>query len=360
MTRPYNFNAGPAMLPESILLETQAELLDWQKTGTSILEAGHRTPLFMDMLAQSELKLRSLLKIPNNYHVLFLGGASRTQFSLIPMNLLHDNMTAAYIVSGLWSDLAFKEASKIAKVYCLASNQGEESYGFPVIDNQKLLDNTSYVYYASNETLTGVQAHVDPQVQLPLVSDMTSSFLMHPIDFSKFGLIFAGAQKNISGAGLVIVVVRDDILVKNKDMLPSMFDYKLQADHHSLYATPPTFNCYLAHKMFNWIEMQGGVEALYAKNLEKACRLYAVIDSLPWCKTRVRHDARSFINVCFNLATAELELQFLDEAKTAGLIGLKGHRAVGGIRASLYNAMPLAGVDALLDFMHAFGKKHNL
>ncbi|KTD70391.1 phosphoserine aminotransferase [Legionella santicrucis] len=361
-TRVYNFGAGPAMLPECILREAQEEFLDWKNLGISVLEIGHRSSEFMALLNHAEQTLRELLTIPKNYQILFLGGAARTQFAMIPMNLLHPNEQAGYIITGIWSHIAFSEAQYLKKAYCIASSEKNSYKNIPSAKDWEINENTAYVYYTANETVNGVQfPYVPPITEIPLVADMTSSLLSEPLDVSKFGLIFAGAQKNIANAGLTIVIIRDDLLERAPNPpVPTMLHYKTQAEHHSLYATPPVFNCYLADKMFRWIKAQGGVDEMYRLNCQKATKLYQYLDSSEFYSTDIDNDARSIVNVCFSLKNTRLENEFLRLAQLRGLYALKGHRLVGGIRASLYNAMPMAGVDALIEFMSEFAKENSL
>ncbi len=341
----YYFGAGPAALPESILREAQSVLLDWDNSGVSILEIGHRSARFVALLQQAEADLRELLAIPQNYHVLFLGGAARTQFSMIPMNLLSVAKTqAAYMISGVWSSFAFDEAKRFGAAYVMKPGE-------------VCKPDTAYVYYTPNETIDGVRFSAIPDTgDVPLVADMTSCLLSEVIDVSRFGLIFAGAQKNIGPAGLTLVIIRDDLLhIKSNHIVPTMLDYRVHAKHHSLYATPPVFQCYMAAHMFQWVKAQGGLNALYAINREKAAKLYAYIDASSYYQSMVDDvNARSLMNVCFSLSDQKHEPAFLAAAEACGLRGLKGHRLKGGIRASLYNAMPVDGVDALIQFMDNF------
>ncbi|KTD00775.1 phosphoserine aminotransferase [Fluoribacter gormanii] len=360
-TRVYNFGAGPSMLPEDILKEAQEEFLDWQNLGVSVLEVGHRSPEFSALLNHAEQSLRELLFIPSNYHVLFLGGAARTQFAMIPMNLLSPEEQAGYLVTGVWSHMALLEAQHLKKAYCIASD-GDNGYKtIPEPRNWDIKENTSYVYYTPNETVNGVRFPYVPKTkEIPLIADMTSALLSEPVDVRNFGLIFAGAQKNIANAGLTIVIIRDDLLEKvPTPQVPTMLNYKIQAEHHSLYATSPVFNCYLADKMFDWLKAQGGVEEIYRLNCQKAAKLYQYLDNTDFYTTHVDPEVRSIVNVCFSLKNDKLENEFLQLAQLRGLYGLKGHRLVGGIRASLYNAMPMSGVDALIDFMSEFAKENS-
>jgi phosphoserine aminotransferase len=356
----YNFGAGPAMLPESILKKAQEEFLDWHNLGMSVLEVGHRTPQFTELLAHAEQTLRQLLSIPHNYKILFLGGAARTHFAMIPMNFLNSEEQAGYVVTGIWSQMAFHEAQRLKNVYCISREEDNVYQNIPDRNNVVIKPNTSYLYYTPNETVNGVRFPYIPKTNgIPLIADMTSCLLSEPLDINQYGLVFAGAQKNIANAGLTVVIVRDDLLEKIPNPpIPTMLDYKIQAENHSLYATPPVFNCYLAAKMFDWIKEQGGVEALFRQNCLKAAKLYQYLDSTDFYSTHVAPEARSIMNVCFTLQDTQLENQFIQLAEQQGLYALKGHRAVGGLRASLYNAMPMAGVDLLINFMRQFAKEH--
>lgn len=355
-SRVYNFGAGPAMLPESVLKQAQEEFLNWRHMGMSVLEVGHRTPQFSELLAHAERSLRELLRIPEHYHVLFLGSAARTQFAMIPMNFLRPEQQAAYIVTGIWSQLALEEAQYLKKAYSLGNDSSAAYLSIPTQQQLTLKENTSYVYYTPNETVNGVRFPYVPKVNgVPLIADMTSCLLSEPIDVSQYALIFAGAQKNIANAGLTLVIIHDDLLKRVPEpVVPTMLRYKTQVEHHSVYATPPVFNCYLAAKMFDWIKEQGGVESLFRQNCLKAAKLYQYLDTSDFYSTAVNPEARSIMNVCFSLKKNELENAFLHAAEQRGLCALGGHRLVGGLRASLYNAMPMAGVDSLIDFMEAF------
>lgn len=348
------------MLPEPILRDVQHELLDWQGTGMSILEIGHRTPEFMQLMAQLEHKLRILLNIPSSYHVMFLGGAARTQFGMLPQNLLTHHQQAAYLVTGLWSKMAFEEAQKIKKAYCAASSENDGFVTIPDRSHWQVDKQAAYLYYTPNETVNGVRF---PQVPVypdtPLIADMTSCLFSEPINIEDYGVIFAGAQKNIANAGLTLVIMRDEVLqsIKN-NTLPTMMDYRTHVQNKSLYATPPTFNCYLALKMMDWIEEQGGVEKLYRLNCKKSAMLYDFIDASPFYECNVKPDARSLVNVCFRMNASQLEERFVEKAKKVGLVALKGHRMAGGLRASLYNSMPVEGVVRLVQFMEDFAQEN--
>lgn len=358
--RAYNFSAGPAMLPEAILQEAQAELLNWQGLGLSILEVGHRTDVFQSMLNEAKQDLRDLLSIPDSYHILFLGGAARTQFAMVPLNFSSPEHQGGYLVSGFWSALAFSEGQKVSQAYCVASSENNGFVDVPPHEfGVPLKDNTAYLYFAPNETIHGVRFACPPNVNVPLIADMTSCFLSEPFQIEDYGLIFAGAQKNIANAGLTIVLIREDMLDRIvSPSIPTMLDYRTHVHHASLYATPPVFNCYLAAKMFKWVLAQGGVSALYEQNAQKANRLYQFIDESTFYHCKVKNNARSLMNVCFSLEKPFLEDNFIQEAAKRGLLGLKGHRKVGGLRASLYNAMPMEGVEHLIAFMSDFAGIH--
>jgi phosphoserine aminotransferase len=339
----YYFGAGPAVLPDVILHQAAADILDWHHTGLSVLEVGHRTEAFMHLLQAAQSDLRDLLHIPAHYHILFLGGAARAQFATVPLNLITtEKKRAAYICSGLWSELAFEEAKRFSDAY--------------VLTDKTVHADTAYVYYTPNETVNGVRFPEVPTVgDVPLVADMTSNLLSEPIDIEQFGVIFAGAQKNIGPAGLTLVIVRDDLLKRTPaQVVPTMLDYRVHAKHQSLYATPPVFQCAMAAHMFKWIKAEGGVDALYEINQKKAAKLYAYIDASQHYQCAVEASQRSIMNVCFSMTDVTKEAAFLEAAEASGLIGLKGHRVRGGLRASLYNAMPMAGVEALITFMDGF------
>lgn len=360
-TRPYNFGAGPATLPEPVLLQAQSELLNWHDRGMSIMEIGHRTPIFTSLLEETEALLRELLAIPKNYHVLFLGMPARTQFAMIPMNLLnqhHDE--AGYLVSGTWSAMAYEECQLLKRAYCVAKGSTEGVLAAPSPLNWEIREQTAYVYYTPNETINGVRFPEVPQFgDIPLIADMTSCLLAESIRVEDYGLIFAGAQKNLAPAGLTVVIVREDLVGKTTTLpIPTMLNYQTHVTHHSVYATPPTFNCYMMLLVLKWLKSLGGLAAMHALNVQKAQKLYDFIDAHPFYHCRVEEKSRSKMNVCFQLENAELEPVFLTESAAAGLLALKGHRLIGGLRASLYNAMPIEGVEALIQFMQTFAEAH--
>ncbi|MFW1677525.1 3-phosphoserine/phosphohydroxythreonine transaminase [Pontibacter sp. JAM-7] len=359
MTRKYNFSAGPAGLPDAVLERAQQELLDWHGKGLSIMEMSHRSQEFVSVAEQAEQDLRDLLAIPQNYKVLFLQGGATSQFSMVPLNLLGGNSHADYLNTGIWSGKAISEASRYCEVAIAGSTQAESFTRVPRQDELFLNPHAAYVHYTPNETIGGVEYDYIPETgDVPLVADMSSNILSREIDVSRFGLIYAGAQKNIGPAGLTVVIVRDDLLGQAAGNAPTMFDYKVHADAGSMCNTPPTYGWYLAGLVFQWLKEQGGLAAMEAVNRRKAEKLYNSIDSSDFYANPMRPQNRSWMNVPFTLADAALDKTFLAEAENAGLLNLQGHRSVGGMRASIYNAVTETAVDALIDFMHSFEKQY--
>lgn len=355
----FNFSPGPAVLPHAVLEQAQAELLDWQGSGMSVMEMSHRGKEFMSIAAQAEADLRTLMAIPNNYKVLFLQGGAHSQFAMIPMNLARGKQQADYLDTGDWSLKAIEEGQRYINVKVIASSADSNYTTIPPFASWQRNPHAAYLHYTSNETIRGVEFDWIPEVEeVPLVVDMSSDILARPIDVSRFGLIYAGAQKNIGPAGLTLVIVREDLLGQVMDGTPSMFNYQIYAETESMYNTPPTYAWYLSGLVFQWLLKQGGLAAMAKLNQRKAEKLYAVIDASDFYNNPVDPDCRSWMNVPFTLANASLEKRFLDEAAQAGLVTLKGHRLVGGMRASIYNAMPEEGVDALIAFMRAFEAKN--
>ena len=360
MKRVFNFSAGPAMLPQPVLEQAQAEMLDWQGSGMSVMEMSHRGKEFMSIAAAAEADLREIMHIPSNYKVLFLQGGASSQFSMIPQNLLRGKTTADYVDTGDWSTKAIKEAKRYCQVNVVASSKDTNYTTVPAFETWKLNKDAAYVHYTPNETIRGVEFSWMPEVgDVPLVADLSSTILSRPLDVSKYGLIYAGAQKNIGPAGLVIVIVREDLIGETLAGTPTMFDYKIHADNESMYNTPPTYAWYLAGLVFKWVKQQGGLSGMAALNERKAQKLYTAIEaSNGFYRSPVALDCRSWMNVPFTLANAELDKPFLSAAAKAGLVTLQGHRSVGGMRASIYNAMPEEGVDALISFMQDFAQKN--
>jgi phosphoserine aminotransferase len=354
----YNFSAGPAVLPKEVLQQAQAELIDWHGSGMSVMEMSHRGKEYMGIHAQAEADLRELLGIPANYKVLFLQGGAHLQFSMIPLNLLRGKASADYVNTGEWSKKAIGEAKKFGNVNVVVTNADKNCSYVPAFETWKLDPNAAYVHYTPNETIGGVEFNWIPKTgDVPLVADMSSNILSRQVDVSKFGLIYAGAQKNIGPAGLTLVIVRDDLLGQVQAGTPTMLDYKTHADSESMYNTPPTFAIYVAGLVFQWLKKNGGIAAMEKTNVAKAALLYAAIDaSNGFYHCPVSKADRSRMNIPFTLKDANLDGDFLKQADARGLLQLKGHRSVGGMRASIYNAMPLAGVQALVDFMNGFAK----
>ena len=363
MTRVYNFSAGPAAVPQEVLERAQAEMLDWNGSGMSVMEMSHRGKEFMSIAEKAEADLRELMTIPANYKVLFLQGGASAQFAQIPMNILNGprglKTSADYINTGAWSKKAIAEAKHFCTVNIAATTESNKFTSAPAQAELKLDPNAAYVHYTPNETIGGVEFPYIPETgDVPLVADMSSTILSRPLDVAKFGIIYAGAQKNIGPAGMAVVIIRDDLLGYAPEKTPSIFNYKIMADEGSMYNTPPTYTWYLAGLVFDWIKQKGGVAAMADVNQRKAAKLYAVIDASSFYSNPVAVESRSWMNVPFTLANPDLDKVFLDEAKTHGLVTLKGHRSVGGMRASIYNAMPESGVDALIDFMADFEKRN--
>ena len=357
MKRVFNFAAGPATLAESVLTQVRDELLDWRGTGMSVMEMSHRDKPFMSIAAEAEKDLRELLGVPANYKVLFLQGGATTQFSAVPMNLLRGKAGADYVVNGSWGKKASKEAARYCKVNVAGKCADDKYTHVPDPKGWKLDPNAAYLHYTPNETIEGVEFHFVPDSKgVPLVADFSSSFLSRPIDVSQFALIYAGAQKNAGPSGITFVIVRDDLIGQPHPALPSVFDYKQVAEAESMLNTPPTFSWYVSGLVFKWLKGIGGLEGMARINERKAMALYDYLDSQPFYRNPVAKDARSWMNAVFTLPNESLDADFLKGARAAGLDGLKGHRSVGGMRASLYNAMPEAGVKALVEYMKEFAR----
>ena len=360
MTRLYNFCAGPAALPTDVLTQAQADLLNWQGKGLSVMEMSHRSPEFVGIAKKAEQDLRDLMAIPDNYKVLFMQGGASSQFTMIPMNLLRGKTTADYINTGQWSKKAIAEAKRFCDVNVAATTEGNKFTSAPAQEELKLNPDAAYVHYTPNETIGGVQFDYIPETNgVPLIADYSSSILSEEIDVSKFAMIYAGAQKNIGPAGLCIVIIRDDFLGGAADGTPTMFDYKVMADNDSMYNTPPSYGWYLAGLVFAWLKDQGGVKAMAEINVRKAKKLYKFIDTNPFYANPVAINNRSIMNVPFTLINADLDKAFLAASEKAGLLNLAGHRSVGGMRASIYNAVEEKAVDALIAFMDKFAAENS-
>ncbi len=347
------------MLPQAVIEKARDEMLDWNGSGMSVMEMSHRGKEYMSIAAKAEADLRELLAIPASYKVLFLQGGASSQFAMIPMNLLRGKPGADYVNTGDWSKKAISEAKKFCQVNVAADTSAGNFTTCPSQAELKLKSDAAYVHYTPNETIRGVEFPYIPETGgVPLVADMSSTLLSRPLDVTKYGLIYAGAQKNIGPAGLTVVIVREDLIGETLAGTPTMFDYKIHADNDSMYNTPPTYSWYLAGLVFEWLKGLGGLSGMAEINKRKADKLYAAIEGSGFYKNPVAIECRSWMNVPFTLANAELDETFLKEAKGAGLTTLKGHRSVGGMRASIYNAMPEAGVDTLVAFMADFEKRH--
>jgi phosphoserine aminotransferase len=358
MSRVFNFSAGPATLPQAVLEQAQAEMLDWNGSGMSVMEMSHRSKEYVSIAEQTEADLREILAIPDNYKVLFLQGGASSQFAMVPMNLLGDANQADYFRTGIWSKKAIAEAKRYCDVNIVTDSEANNFTDIADSNTWNLSSDAAYVHYTPNETINGLEFQTIPDVgDKPLVADMSSTILSRPIDVSKFGIIYAGAQKNIGPAGLTIAIIRED-LVNKVNTPPTMFSYKTHADADSMYNTPPTYAWYLAGLVFKWIKDLGGLTAMAQRNQAKAEKLYAAIDNSDLYNNPINPAYRSWMNVPFTLANADLNKDFLAEAKTHGLVTLAGHRSVGGMRASIYNAMPEEGVQALVDFMNDFEKRN--
>lgn len=356
----YNFSAGPAVLPEPVLLQAQQELLNWHDTGMSVMEMSHRGAEFGQILHEAEADLRTLLGIPAHYKVLFLQGGASSQFAMLPFNLLRGKSSVDYVHTGHWSKLAIKEAARYCQVNVVANSAASHFTDIPAFETWQCNPNAAYLHYTPNETIGGVEFDWIPDSgAVPLVADMSSTILSQPIDVQKFGVIYAGAQKNIGPAGLTLVIVREDLLGNTLPITPSMWNYQIQADNHSMYNTPPTYGIYMAGLVFKWLLAQGGLAEMAQRNAAKAALLYTTIDaSQGFYRSPVALNCRSKMNIPFILQDASLEKAFLAEAEQQQLLQLKGHKSVGGMRASLYNAMPIAGVQALCQFMQQFALSH--
>jgi len=362
MSRVYNFSAGPAVLPQEVLQQAAEEMLDWHGSGMSVMEMSHRGKEFISIYEAAERDLRELLAVPSNYRILFLQGGGIGENAIVPMNLLgrkSQPAVADFVHTGSWSGKSIKEAKKYCNVNVAASSEGGKFAFIPPRDSWKLSSDAAYVHICTNETIDGVEFQYTPDVgDVPLVADMSSHILSRAVDVSRYGVIFAGAQKNIGPAGVTLVIVRDDLLGHALPICPSAFDWKLVAENNSMYNTPPTYGIYIAGLVFQWLKRQGGVAAMEQRNIAKAALLYDYLDSTDFYSNHIAKDCRSRMNVPFFLKDESLNEAFLAGAKERNLLQLKGHKSVGGMRASIYNAMPMEGVQALVDYLKDFEKKH--
>lgn len=357
--RILNFSAGPAVLPEEVLAEAQASLLSLGDLGIGICEISHRSKQFTAIIEQAEADVRELLGVPADYSVLFLQGGATLQFSMVPMNLLGAGQTADYILTGSWSKKALAEAKRVGKTHVAASTEADHFNRIPSGSEIKLSPSPTYVHFTSNNTIYGTQWTAEPPASgAPLVCDASSDIMCRPLDVKKYAVIYAGAQKNLGPSGVTLVIIRNDLLERSTDTLPIMLNYKLMAEGKSLYNTPPTFGVYLLGLVMKWLEKNGGLKAMHERNVAKAGKLYEVIDGSDFYRGHAEPDSRSMMNVTWRLPSEDLESKFVEEAQAAGMSGLKGHRSVGGIRASIYNAFPPAGVEKLVAFMKDFEKRN--
>ena len=359
MSRVYNFSAGPAVLPESVLKEVAAEMLDYQGTGMSVMEMSHRSKAYQQIIDEAEADLRELMNIPDNYKVLFLQGGAHQQFAMVPMNLMK-NKVGDYIVTGQWAKRAWKEAQIYGQSNAVASSEDATFSYIPDCSDLPISENADYVYICENNTIYGTKFKTLPNTKgKPLVSDVSSCFLSEPVDVSKYGIIYGGVQKNIGPAGVVIVIIREDLITEDTlPGTPTMLKYKTHADNGSMYNTPPAYGIYVCGKVFKWLKAQGGLAAMKEYNEKKAAVLYDFLDRSKLFKGTVRKEDRSLMNVPFVTGDKDLDAKFIKEAEAAGFVNLKGHRSVGGMRASIYNAMPIEGVEKLVAFMEAFEKEN--
>ena len=358
MARVYNFSAGPAALPLEVLERAREEMVDWHGSGMSVMEMSHRGKEFMSIIARAEADLRELMQIPANYKVLFLQGGASSQFAMIPLNLLKGRKSADYIHTGMWSKKAIAEAKKYCTVTVPFTSEASNFNRVPRQEELKLDPNAAYCHMTSNNTIYGTEYHYTPDTgNVPLLTDASSNILSRPVDVSRYGMIYAGAQKNIGPSGLTLVILREDLVGGAMDMTPTMFNYETHVKGESMYNTPPTYAIYIAGLVFEWMKNRGGLAEIEKVNIRKSDKLYACIDASSFYQCPTEPASRSRMNVPFTLAKPELDEQFLKEAKAAGLVTLKGHRSVGGMRASIYNAMPEEGVEALVSFMKEFERK---
>ncbi|MGG3282007.1 3-phosphoserine/phosphohydroxythreonine transaminase [Paenibacillus solani] len=358
--RAYNFNAGPAALPLEVLERAQAEFVNYGNTGMSIMEMSHRGPVYEAVHNEAQERLLSLLGNPSGYKVLFIQGGASTQFAMIPMNFLGQGQIANYVMSGSWADKAIKEAKLIGETHEAASSKESKYMSLPDLKNMKLSDHAAYLHLTSNETIEGTQFKEFPDTgSVPLICDMSSDILSRPFDLNQFGMVYAGAQKNLGPSGVAVVIVREDMITDSKQ-LPTMLRYQTYLANNSLYNTPPSFGIYMINEVLKWIEEKGGLQGVQAMNRKKAGLIYDAIDhSDGFYRGCVNAEARSDMNITFRLATEELEKQFVKESEQAGFVGLKGHRSVGGLRASVYNAVPYESAQALVEFMQQFKSHHS-
>ena len=360
MSRVYNFSAGPSMLPEEVLKKAAAEMLDYEGSGQSVMEMSHRSKVFDSIIKGAETLLRELMNIPDNYKVLFLQGGASTQFAAIPLNFMNGSGKADYVITGQWAKKACAEAQKYGEVNIVASSADKTFSYIPKLDKSTFKPDADYFYICMNNTIYGTVYHELPDTgNVPLIADISSCFLSEPLDVTKFGMVYGGAQKNVAPAGLTICIIREDLLGKARDITPTMLNYQIQADNNSLYNTPPCYTIYICKLVLEWLKENGGLTAMQERNVKKAKLLYDYLDNSKMFHGTVVPEDRSLMNVPFVTDSDELNAKFVKEAEAAGLVNLKGHRTVGGMRASIYNAMPYEGVKALVEFMEKFEKENS-
>lgn len=360
MARVYNFSAGPSMLPLEALKKAQEELLDYQGSGQSVMEMSHRSKVFDKIIKDAEALFREIMNIPDNYKVLFLQGGASAQFAAIPLNFMNKNNKADYILTGVWAKKAFAEAKKYGKARAIASSEDKTFSYIPKVTKEDIDPEADYVYICMNNTIYGTKYNYIPDTgDVPLIADVSSCFLSEPLDVTKFAMVHGGAQKNIAPAGLVVAIIREDMLGNAMDITPTMLDYKIQADADSLYNTPPCWTIYMCKLVLEWIKDMGGLEGVKANNIKKANLIYDFLEESKMFRSTVAKEDRSLMNIPFVTGNEELDAKFVKEATEAGFINLKGHRTVGGMRASVYNAMPLEGVEKLVEFMKKFEKENS-
>lgn len=359
MSRVYNFSAGPSMLPEEVLKKAAAEMLDYEGSGQSVMEMSHRSKVFDSIIKGAEALLRELMNIPDNYKVLFLQGGASTQFAAIPLNFMNGSGKADYVITGQWAKKACAEAQKYGEVNIVASSADKTFSYIPKLDKSNFTPDADYFYICMNNTIYGTVYHELPDTgNVPLIADISSCFLSEPLDVTKFGMVYGGAQKNVAPAGLTICIIREDLLGKARDITPTMLNYQIQADNNSLYNTPPCYTIYICKLVLEWLKENGGLTAMQERNVKKAKLLYDYLDNSKMFHGTVVPEDRSLMNVPFVTDSDELNAKFVKEAEATGLVNLKGHRTVGGMRASIYNAMPYEGVKALVEFMEKFEKEN--
>lgn len=359
MARVYNFSAGPSMLPEEVLKKAAAEMLDYEGSGQSVMEMSHRSKVYQSIIDAAEANVRELMGVPDNYKVLFLQGGASSQFAMVPLNLMNKNKKADYVITGQWAKKAYKEGARYGDAHVVASSEDKTFSYIPKLDKSTFTPDADYFHICMNNTIYGTKWHTLPETDdVPLVADISSCLMSEPIDVAKFGVLYAGAQKNLAPAGVTLVIIREDLIGNAQDITPTMFNYQTHADNGSMFNTPPCYTIYIAKLVMDWIKSLGGLEAMKERNEKKAALLYDYLDNNSLFKGTVVPEDRSLMNAPFITGDKDLDAEFVAESTKAGFVNLKGHRTVGGMRASIYNAMPYEGVQKLVDFMAEFEKAH--